>query len=190
VVKFNSNESSPILCDAEMASILFPDIPKQLNETYDFISKVVTDIVKLKRKLSDRELKKLVDDFKKGVETINLICIEIHARHEVAKRRNVELYLNASETSDIENKIAKLTDELNSIVEMDAMNKFFRENPKLAEKAYIKLYGEHEIEDAADLPDFLEWIEAIRYYTGELLSELEKAIEKSLSFNPGFGPGD
>jgi hypothetical protein len=168
-----------------MSGVLFPDIPKQLNDAYDFISKVIVDAGKLRRRFSDRELKKLVADFKKGVETINLICIKIKARREVARNNNAELHLNASERNDIESRMASLTDQLNKIVEMEAMQKFLREHPKLAEKAYIKLYGEHEPDEEPEKSeeelekDFLNWIEDIGHYTDELLSELEEAMKKS-----------
>jgi len=162
---------------------LFPDIPKQLNETRGFIIKVLDDLKKIRRKLSNRELKRLVTDFKTGVETINLICIEIKAQNEVAKRANSKLRISSSERNNIADRVQALTDELNRIVETDAMNKFLREHPKLAEKAYIKLYGEKEDILLGDListeEDFLNWIYRVGTDIEELLSELDEAIKST-----------
>jgi len=168
-------------------SVWFPDIPKQLNEMYDFISKVVADIRDLKRKLSKRELKKLVSDFKRGVETINLICIKIGAKYEVAKRTHREIHISSAERDDIRSKIDALTNELNRIVETAAMEEFLREHPKLAEKAYMKLYAEgvddfeepEEISEEEAENEFLGWINAIKWYTGDLLFELDEAIKRT-----------
>jgi len=165
-------------------SIWFPDIPKQLNEMYDFAKKVAEDIRNLKHKLSERELKKLVTDFKRGVETINLICIKIGAKYEVAKRANREMHISLAERADISNKIDALTNELNRIVETAAMGEFLGEHPKLAEKAYMKLYAEgvddfelpEKISEEEAENEFLRWINDIKWYTGDLLFELDEAI--------------
>lgn len=168
-------------------NLWFPDVPKQLNEMYDFISKVVTDIKNLKRELSQKELKKLVDDFKNGVETINLICIKIVAEYEVAKRTNREIHISPAERREIRRKIEDLTYGLNMIFDTEPMQNFLKKNSKLAKKAYMKLYQEgvpdgpepEPTEDEAHA-EFLSWIRAIVFYNDALLVELEKEIKKSL----------
>ena len=166
-------------------SIWFPDIPQQLNEMYDFVRKVAEDIKNLKHKLSKRELKKLVTDFKGGVETINLICIKIGAKYEVAKRTNREMHISPAERDDIRSKIYALTNELNEIVETAPIRDFLGEHPKLAKKAYMKLEAEG-IDDFATEPseeeaekEFLRWINDIEWYTGDLLFEFDEAIKRS-----------
>lgn len=169
------------------SSLWFPDIPKQLNEMYDFVRKVAEDIRNLKHKLSKRELKKLVADFKRGVETINLICIKIVAKYEVVKRTNREMHISPAERTDIRSKIDTLTNELNRIVETTAMGEFLGGHPELAKKAYMKLYAEGvddfdvepELSEEEAENEFLRWIDAIKWYTGDLLFGLDEAIKKS-----------
>lgn len=168
-----------------MSSPLFADIPGQLNEMYTFIGRVLDDVRRLRRRFSNRELRKLVTDFKRGVQTINLVCTKITAKDEVNRRNNVETYISSSERDEIEEKIDLLNQELNLIVETNAMSEFLGEHPGLAEKAYMKLHGERE--DITSYKDsygdttegFLRWIFAIKYYTLQLLSELDEAISGS-----------
>lgn len=171
------------------STIWFSDIPKQLNEMRDFIIKISGDIKELRRELSNRELRKLVNDFKNGVEAINLICIRILAKYEVAKRINKEIHTSPEERAEISGKISLLTDALNDMVETHAMNKFLGKHPELAKKAYMKLYQEGV--DTFPLPEeekiskeeaekeFLRWIDSIQWYTGILIFELDEAIKKS-----------
>jgi len=171
------------------SSIWFLDIPKQLDEMRDFIIKVSDDIRKLRHELSNRELRKLIADFKRGVETINLICIKIWAKYEVAKRMNKEMHTSPEERADISDKIERLTNALNDVVEMNAMRKFLGEHPDLARKAYIKLHAEgvdefalpeeKKISEEEAENEFLNWINSIQWYTGALLFELDEAIQKS-----------
>jgi len=172
-----------------MNSLWFPDIPDQLNKMYDLLRKVIADIEKIKRKLSNRELKKLVLDFKRVVETINLICIKIGAEYKVAKSYGKEMRISPEERAEIANKIGELTLGLPEFVETDAMQKFLGEHPTLAEKTYIKIYGEKEdylLEHlVADISmegaekDFIFYIKYIQKHASDLLSELNEAIKAS-----------
>ena len=168
-----------------MAIRLFPDIPSQLNEMYDFISKVYHDLLRLNRILSNRELRKLVQDFRRGVEMINLICLKIVAKEKVNTDMGRELYIDTDERGVISEKINKLTDKLNELTQTDAMERFFGQYPVLAEKAYIKLYAEgvddfyKEVIDEEENQEFLRRINAIVHYTKNLLSELDATIEKT-----------
>lgn len=171
------------------STIWFLDIPKQLNEMRDFIIKVSDDIRKLRHELSNRDLKKLVTDFKRGVEAINLTCIKIWAKYEVAKRINKEMHTSPEERDDISDKIEGLTNALNDMVETDAMRKFLGEHPELARKAYMKLHAEgvddfalpeeEKVSEEEAEKEFLNWINSIQWYTGTLLFELDEAIKKS-----------
>jgi hypothetical protein len=168
-------------------SIWFPGIPQQLNEMYDFVKKVVEDIKNLKHKLSERELKKLLTDLKRGIETINLICLKIEAKYEVAKRTNREMHISPAERRDIESKISALTNELNVIVETAPIREFLGEHPQLAKNAYMKLEAEGVDEMAPEPSEdeahekFLQWIHNIIWYTGDLLNEYDEAIKKSFN---------
>jgi len=65
------------------------------------------------------------------------------------------------------------------------MEGFFRKNPDLARQAYIKLEAEgvddyeEEVTDEEANREFLRWINAIAHYTKDLLSELDKTVEKT-----------
>lgn len=169
-------------------SFWFPDIPKQLNEMHDFISKIYTDIMGLRHELSNRELKKLVTDFEQGIESINLICIKISAKQQVAERLHRKMHISPGERERISREIRVLTEALNRLVETAPMQKFLGKHPRLAEKAYMKLEGEGI--DDFDQPEspseeeaergFLNWIKDIQWYTGILLFELDEAIKSSL----------
>ncbi len=164
---------------------MFPDIPRQLNDMYDFISRVAQDIRKLTHMISSRELRKLVDDFRKGVETINLICLKIVAKEEVATEMGREFHVDPDERGVLSEKIRELTYKLNELTQTEAMERFFRKNPDLARQAYIKLEAEgvddYEVEatDEEANREFLRWINAIAKYTKDLLSELDNAVEKT-----------
>jgi len=168
-----------------MSSLLFADVPGILNDTYDLIHRVIDDVRRLRRKLSNRELKQIVTDFRRGVQAINLVCIKITAKEEVNRRNNTTTNISSLERDDIAEKIDILNQELNRIVETDVMKEFLGEHPGLAEKAYMKLYGERE--DALSYKDiygdtskgFLDWIHAMREYTTRFLSELNEAINAS-----------
>ncbi len=163
------------------STIWFSDVPKQLNEMRDFIIKISGDIKKLRHKLSNRELKKLVTDFKRGVEAINLICLKIWAKYEVAKSINKEIHTSPEERAEISNKLESLTDSLNDMTETDAMRKFLGEHPELAKKAYLKLRAEgvDEYAPPETEKEFVDWINRTQWYTGALLLVLDEVIKKS-----------
>lgn len=169
-----------------MSSIFFPDIPKVLNETYDFVSKVVTDIRKLKRELSNKEQKKLLADFQRGLEAINQITSKILAKFKAAKILNKEVHLSPKDY-EIRGKINDIAEELNQIIQTEAMRKFLgKQTEELQEKAYIKLelegvddFGNEKISEEEAEHEFLRWIGAVNNYTKELLDLWNEAVKKS-----------
>jgi hypothetical protein len=154
---------------------------------YDFVNRVVQDLQRLRRILSNRELRKLVDNFRDGVETINLLCLRIVAREKVTTDMGRELHIVPEEREEISDKIRSLTNLLNELVLTEAMEEFFRKNPDLAKHAYIKLEAEgvndyaveEKLTDEEENVEFLQWINGIASYTKDLLSELDEAVEKT-----------
>jgi len=154
---------------------------------HDFMSKIYVDLTTLKHELSNMELKKLVANFERGVETINLICIKIWAKQQVAKNLNREMHIGPNERESISAEIHGLTNALNKIVETDPMKKFLGEHPGLAERAYMKLeaegvndfYEPDKRSEEEKQGEFLGWIESVQWYTGALLFELDEVIKTS-----------
>ena len=126
-------------------SIIFPDIPKQLGESYELIKRIATDFRNLKRALSNRELNKSLNTLRSGLNTINLICIKIIAESEASENATRKMNISFEERAEIVVAILHLAEEgINNLVDTDAMNKILGDYPELAKKVFLKMYGERE----------------------------------------------
>ena len=163
-------------------SILFPNIPKQLNDSYELIKKVVADIRNLKRALSNRGFKRLSSTLRNGLNTINLICIKIIAESEAAKNANRKMNISFEERAEIVTNIIHLAEEgINNLVETDALKDFLKNYPDLAEKLFLKMYGEREDYLPMDIyeseEEFLGWIYRVNGYIEDVLNTLDEVVE-------------
>ena len=164
-------------------SILFPDIPKQLSETYELIKKITTDFRNLKRALSNKERKKLLSNLRSGLNTINLICIKIIAESEASTNANRKMNISFEERAEIVADILHLAEKgINNLVDTDAMNNFLKDYPKLAKKVFLKMYGEREDYLPMDIyeseEEFLGWIYRVNVYIEDVLNTLDETVKK------------
>jgi len=164
-------------------SIIFPDIPKQLGESYELIKRIATDFRNLKRALSNRELNKSLNTLRSGLNTINLICIKIIAESEASENATRKMNISFEERAEIVVAILHLAEEgINNLVDTDAMNKILGDYPELAKKVFLKMYGEREDYLPEDIygseEEFLRWIKMVNKYIEDVLNTLDESVRK------------
>jgi len=162
-------------------TMLFPDIPNQLRESYELIKTIITDFRNLKRKLSNRERKNLLSTLKSGLNVINMICIKIIAESEASKNANRKMNISFEEREKIVEEILLLAEDgINNLVTTDAMNDLLKDYPPLAKKIYLKMYGEGEDYLPIDIyeseGEFLGWIYRVNMYIEDILNTLNGIV--------------
>jgi hypothetical protein len=112
-------------------------IGKQLDELYEFLKKVKGDIKEFNQEFSNKEIKQLLTDFKKGVADTDIICIKIIKADEVENKMfGKPLDISQKEREDIAYKIGQIATELQKIAETPAVTNFIKERPELSNKIF------------------------------------------------------
>ncbi|MFZ0005960.1 MAG: hypothetical protein WAK45_08800 [Methanoregula sp.] len=140
----------------------FLSIGKQLDELYEFLKKVKSDISEYSRELSNKEIKQVLKDFKKGVAETHIICIKIIEADEVEKQMlGKSLNISKKEREEIGQKIGLIAQELERIVKIPAVDHFIGERPVLSKQMYrtmkmramVKRVWFEEAESLKAIPD-------------------------------------
>lgn len=163
-----------------MGDLLFPDIPMQLNEAYQFLKEVLADIRNIPQGLTEIQFQKIAKEIRRSLNTIKLVCVKINAEAQIARDFNKKLNISHEERGEIVNKICDLAEELNSFSEEHSIQEFLINYPDLAGKLYLKMYGEGEDYLPEDIyeseEEFLGWISRVIYYIDNVIQELDKTF--------------
>lgn len=153
----------------------------EIKEAYETLKEVIVDVSRALRSISQWKEKQLIDRYRKGLGAINLICLKIRAEDDVAQRFGQNISLTLEDRKEIVTSIISLSNDLNTIIESDTMRSILMDHPKLAEKVYLKMYGEREdygpAEIWSDEKEFIRWIRTIPSYIDELFEELDSVFK-------------
>ena len=156
-------------------------IDLQIKEAYDTLKEVIVDVSLVVRSVSQWKAKQLIDRYRKGLGAINLICLKVKAADDVAQRFGKHIDLTLEDRKEIIASIIKLSNDLNLIIESDPMRSLLGNHPQLAEKVYLKMYGEREdygpAEIWSDEQEFLRWVRAIPSYIEDVVKELDNVFK-------------
>jgi len=153
----------------------------EIKEAYETLKEVIVDVSRVLRSISQWKEKQLIDRYRKGLGAINLICLKIRAEDDVAQRFGQNISLTLEDRKEIVASIISLSNDLNTIIESDTMCSILMDHPKLAEKVYLKMYGEREdygpAEIWSDEKEFIRWIRTIPSYIDEVFEELDSVFK-------------
>lgn len=153
----------------------------KIKEAYDTFKEVIVDVSGVVHSISQWKERQLIERYRKGLGAINLICLKIKAEDDVAQRFGKNISLTLEDRREIVESIITLSNDLNAIIESDSMRFILMDHPELADKVYLKMYGEHEGFGPAEIwsheEEFILWIRTIPSYIDEVLEKLDSAFK-------------
>ena len=145
----------------------------EIKEAYETLKEVIVDISGVVHSISQWKERQLIERYRKGLGAINLICLKIRAEDDVAQRFGKHISLTLEDRREIVARIISCSNDLNVIIESDTMRSILMDHSKLAEKVYLKMYGEREdygpAEIWADEKEFICWISTIPSYIEDVV---------------------
>ncbi len=153
----------------------------KIKEAYDTLKEVIVDVSGVVHSLTQWKERQLIDRYREGLGAINLICLMIKAEDDVAQRFGKNISLTIEDRRKIVKNIVSLSNDLNVIIESDSMRSILGKYPQLAERVYLKMYGEREdygpAEIWSDEKEFLFWIRTIPSYIEDVVKELDSVFK-------------
>ena len=153
----------------------------EIKEAYETFKEVIVDVSGVLHSISQWKEKQLIDRYRKGLGAINLICVKIKAEDDVAQRFGQNISLTLEDRREIVASVISLSNDLKAIIESDTMRSILMDHPKLAEKVYLKMYGEQEdygpAEIWSDEKEFIRWIRTIPSYIENVVKELDNLFK-------------
>jgi hypothetical protein len=153
----------------------------KIKEAYDTLKEVIVDVSAVVRSISQWKKRQLIDRYLQGLGAITLICLKVKAADDVAQRFDKHIDLTLEDRKEIVNSIITLSNDLNVIIESDPMRSLLGTHPQLAEKVYLKMYGEREDYGPADIwsdeDAFLLWVRAIPSYIEDVVKESDDVFK-------------